>query len=130
MIETHGKDLQITGSQEPSRSGTPQPTSASTSAQSSAPAASGPTSKVIKEQKKPLNTSKVEVEGSFMASADDLFEMLTDESKIPMWTRAAAQVSVCWFLSYLSSDPALSVHVFTSSQNPNQASRSLCLVAV
>ena len=92
MIETHGKDLQVASSQEPSRTSTPQPASASAVPVASSSTANGGTAKVVKEQKKPLNTSKVEVEASFMASADDLFDMLTNESKIPMWTRAAAQV--------------------------------------
>ncbi|EJD02281.1 uncharacterized protein FOMMEDRAFT_109549 [Fomitiporia mediterranea MF3/22] len=88
LIQTHGKDLQI-GSQEPSRTSTPAPTPAPGAASSSSSGASAP--KVVKQEKKPVNTSKVEVEGSFMASADDLFQMLTDESKIPFWTRAPAQ---------------------------------------
>jgi activator of HSP90 ATPase len=40
--------------------------------------------------KKSLNTSDVIVEGNFQASADDLFALLTDEKRIPAWTRNAA----------------------------------------
>lgn len=94
LVDTHGKDLQVSGSAEPSRSGTPAqapgvaPTASSSS---SAPQASaGP--KVVKQEKKALGTATVKVEASFMASADDLFQLLTDESRIPMWTRAPAQV--------------------------------------
>lgn len=88
LVETHGKDLQVAGSTEPSRSGTPAQNSSS--APAAASSVSGP--KVVKQDKKPLSTAKVTVEASFMATADDLFEMLTDEKKIPMWTRASAQV--------------------------------------
>lgn len=46
----------------------------------------------VKQEKRPLNTENVTVEATFMASADDLYQVLTDESKISMWTHAAAQV--------------------------------------
>ncbi|KAH8116986.1 activator of Hsp90 ATPase [Phellopilus nigrolimitatus] len=64
LIDTHGKDLQVnpTSSAEPSRTGTPTPTAA------------------------PVASSH-----RLWHPADDLFQMLTDQSKIPMWTRAAAQ---------------------------------------
>ncbi|KAL5511262.1 AHA1 [Sanghuangporus vaninii] len=86
LTATHGKDLQVTGSQEPSRTGTPAPATKSAASTSSA---NGP--KVVKQEKKPLNTAKVEVESSFMASAEDLFQLLTEENKIPLWSRAPAQ---------------------------------------
>ena len=40
-----------------------------------------------------MNTSTVEVEATFMAAADDLFSLFTDEKRIPFWTRAPAQAS-------------------------------------
>ena len=91
IVDTHGKDLQISAapSAEPSRTGTPAP-SASSSA-SKANATSAP--KVVKREEKPLNTSRVSTEANFMVSAEDLYSILTDENRIPSWTRAPAQVS-------------------------------------
>ncbi|KAJ7578531.1 activator of Hsp90 ATPase [Mycena floridula] len=88
LIETHGKDLTI--SADPSRAGTPAPTapSAATPA-SSAPAPEPAPKKPV--EKKSLNTSKVVVDANFMVSASDLFSLLTDEKRIPSWTRSAAQ---------------------------------------
>ncbi|THH11986.1 hypothetical protein EW145_g274 [Phellinidium pouzarii] len=86
LIETHGKDLQIAASAEPSRTATPTPASSSSlGVNVSAPP------KVVKQEKKALNTSTISVDASFMVSAEDLYQMLTDQNKIPMWTRAAAQ---------------------------------------
>ncbi|KAJ6611273.1 activator of Hsp90 ATPase [Mycena sp. CBHHK59/15] len=86
LVDTHGKDLTVSG--DPSRSGTPAP-AASTSGGNNAAAASPPAPKV--EKKSNINTTKITVEGSFMAAADDLFGLLTDQKRIPMWTRAAAK---------------------------------------
>ena len=92
ITEIHGKDLQVSSnaaSAEPSRTGTPAPAPVPTVGSGASSSASAP--KAVK-QDKPVNTTTVDVEASFMASADDLFEMMTDENKIPMWTRAPAQV--------------------------------------
>ncbi|KIJ69187.1 hypothetical protein HYDPIDRAFT_80064 [Hydnomerulius pinastri MD-312] len=86
IIDKHGKDLTITGSGEPSRTGTPALAVASGSTASSAPAPHNPA-----PVKKALNTSTIVKEAQFMAAADDLFGLLTDEKRIPSWTRAAAQ---------------------------------------
>jgi activator of HSP90 ATPase len=87
LIDTHGQDLQVVGSNEPSRSASPA---------IPAPSAGTSTTPALPQKKKaeskPVNVKKVAVEASFQASADDLFGMLTDEKKIPMWSRAAAQV--------------------------------------
>lgn len=37
-------------------------------------------------------TKTVEVEAELQASADDVWGLLTEEGKIPMWSRSAAQV--------------------------------------
>lgn len=90
LIQTHGKDIQI-GT--PSASGTTTPattTSATTSASAPKPTAA-PTQKTAPAPAKAVNTAGVSAEASFMASADDLFSLLTDEKRIPMWTRAPAQ---------------------------------------
>ncbi len=86
LIDTHGKDI-IVGSNEPSRAGSPAPPSTT-----AVPAGSklGSTKKATSQQQ--INTSVVEVEATFHASASDLFALLTDEKRIPMWSRASAKV--------------------------------------
>lgn len=94
LIETHGKDLTV--STEQSRTGTPAPSGSNTAAVSSATppsvAAAAKTAAKKPEAKK-VNSTTVTVDANFMASADDLFSILTDEKRIPTWTRAPAQVS-------------------------------------
>ncbi|KAH7107581.1 activator of Hsp90 ATPase [Auriculariales sp. MPI-PUGE-AT-0066] len=94
LLETHGRDLTVPhpDSNEPSRTSTPGPAPTN---YSPAP----PTSVAAPSQPKPkpvalTNTSSVTVESSFMASADDLFDLFTNESRIPMWSRAPAQSKV------------------------------------
>ncbi|KAJ4487591.1 activator of Hsp90 ATPase [Lentinula aciculospora] len=99
LIETHGKDLTI--SADPSRSGTPAPASASAS--STAPNASAETTAsssasaapkyAVKKEAKivSVNSATITVDASFMVAADDLFSLLTDEKRIPAWTRASAK---------------------------------------
>jgi len=91
IVDTHGKDLTI--SADPSRTGTPAPGSATpappaVASTSSVAAASKPKA----TEKTKVNTTTVVVEADFRASADDLFSLLTDEKRIPVWTRASAQV--------------------------------------
>jgi len=89
IIETHGKDLTV--SAEPSRTGTPvQPTN-TTSTTTAATPAPKPAAKSSPPKAKILNTSTVEVEATFMAAADELFSLFTDEKRIPVWSRAPAQ---------------------------------------
>ncbi|KAG8217695.1 hypothetical protein J3R82DRAFT_5851 [Butyriboletus roseoflavus] len=86
IIEKHGKDLTIGG--EPSRTGTPAPTSAPVAATGpAAPSARAPAIPIVAA----LNTSKIVKEATFMAAADDLFGLLTDPKRIPSWTRARAE---------------------------------------
>ena len=87
LIDTHGKDI-IVGSNEPSRTSSPAPPPASAPASSGA---SGRAKKAAAPSQK-VNTSTVNVEATFQASADDLFSLLTDEKRIPMWSRAQAKV--------------------------------------
>ncbi|KAG7093026.1 hypothetical protein E1B28_009322 [Marasmius oreades] len=92
MIDTHGKDLTV--SADPSRAGTPAPGASSSSASGTAAApttASATTSAKVEKKAGKVNTSTVEVEATLVATADDLFSLLTDEKRIPMWTRAPAQ---------------------------------------
>ncbi|KAI0340041.1 hypothetical protein BDW22DRAFT_1398971 [Trametopsis cervina] len=89
IINTHGRDLTV--SADPSRTGTPTPaaSSASTTATASTPAPAA--TPAVKKPAKAVNTAKISVDAHFMASADDLFSILTDEKRIPSWTRAPAQ---------------------------------------
>ncbi|KAF8479290.1 activator of Hsp90 ATPase [Russula ochroleuca] len=86
LIDTHGKDI-IVGSNEPSRTSSPAPPSASAPASSGAPGRA----KKLAASSQRINTSTVEVEATFHASADDLFSLLTDEKRIPTWSRAPAK---------------------------------------
>jgi len=82
LMNTHGKDITVSAptSQEPSRSATPV-----------IPASSGTAAAQTKTTTpKGLNTTSLTVESDFMASADDLFSILTDEKKIPHWSRNSA----------------------------------------
>ncbi|KAI0958149.1 hypothetical protein AcW1_006318 [Taiwanofungus camphoratus] len=91
IIDTHGKDLTV--SAEPSRQGTPV-SSASTVPQASAstPASAASSAKsAVKKDAPRINTATVTVDANFMAAADDLFGLLTDEKRIPAWTRGPAQ---------------------------------------
>jgi activator of HSP90 ATPase len=86
LIDTHGKDLTVSG--EPSRVSTPAPVNG---ASTPAVAASIPPVQPKKAEHKALNTKTVTVKATFQASAQDLFSLLTDEKRIPTWTRAPAQ---------------------------------------
>jgi activator of HSP90 ATPase len=85
LIDTHGKDLTVSG--EPSRTGTPVASVAVAGA--SVPK---PQTTMAKVNATSLNTTTVTVEANFMASAADLFSILTDEKRIPSWSRAPATV--------------------------------------
>jgi activator of HSP90 ATPase len=84
IIDTHGKDLTV--SAEPSRTGTPTPAEKPAAAVArsalSQPIRSGAGANV--------NTATVTAEATFQASADDLFSLLTDQTRIPTWSRAPA----------------------------------------
>jgi len=87
IIDTHGKDLTVSGA--PSRVGTPANANAAP-----APVASTSASTAVKPkapEAKNVNTTTVKVEADFRASADDIYSLLTDEKRIPAWTRAPAQ---------------------------------------
>ncbi|KAG6910285.1 hypothetical protein DXG01_011682 [Tephrocybe rancida] len=87
LVDTHGKDLTV--SADPSRTGTPAPSNGATPALASSSSPAPVTPKKVEPQK--LNTKTVNVEATFQAPADDLFTLLTDEKRIPIWTRAPAQ---------------------------------------
>jgi activator of HSP90 ATPase len=93
IIDVHGKDLTV--SADPSRSGTPAP-GTSTPAPVAAVASSSSSAPVAKPKApvKNINSATVVVEADFQASAEDLFGLLTDAKRIPMWTRAPAEVRI------------------------------------
>ncbi|KAF6763730.1 chaperone activator [Ephemerocybe angulata] len=73
IIDTHGKDIQVSGTSTPTNaaSGPSTPTAAAT-------------------PDKAVTVSNIVVEATFQASGDDLFSLLTDEKRIPAWTRNSA----------------------------------------
>ncbi|KAG1782312.1 activator of Hsp90 ATPase [Suillus placidus] len=73
LIDTHGRDLTVSG--EPSRTGTPAPSIDAVAATAASASTTAP---------KPAPST-------FMAASDDLFGLFTDERRIPLWTRAPAQ---------------------------------------
>lgn len=89
IIETHGKDLTV--STESSRTGTPIQTATGVSG-SRMNNTAAPSPPVKSAEVAAINTTTITVDATFMASADDLFSILTDENRIPMWSRAPAKV--------------------------------------
>ncbi len=87
LIDTHGRDI-IVGSNEPSRTSSPAPPPSSAPASGGAPGRA----KKVAATSQGINTSVVNVEATFHASAVDLFSLLTDEKRIPTWSRAPAKV--------------------------------------
>ncbi|TEB39608.1 hypothetical protein FA13DRAFT_1618877 [Coprinellus micaceus] len=88
IVDNHAKDIHISAS----GTATPVNEASSSSATPAAKAAASVAPAAVKSSapKKSLNTSDVIVDGNFQASADDLFALLTDEKRIPAWTRNAA----------------------------------------
>lgn len=89
MLAAHGKDLKVEGT--PSVSGAATPIGGAGSVATPANVAAKMKSTEAKAVKG-LNTSTVKVDATFAVSAGDLFELLTEEQKIVMWSRAAAKV--------------------------------------
>jgi len=87
LMATHGKDITVSApnSKEPSRTSTPVHSSTNPISASSKITA---TEKAREE--KALNTTNLFIDAGFMASAEDLFALLTDEKKIPQWSRNPA----------------------------------------
>jgi activator of HSP90 ATPase len=87
LIDTHGKDLTVSG--QPSRTGTPGPSVDAVAATAASASTTVPKPAPVKQSQ--INTSNVVKEATFMAASDDLFGLFTDEKRIPLWTRAPAQ---------------------------------------
>jgi uncharacterized protein YndB with AHSA1/START domain len=92
MLDTHSKTLRAQSDASPSGSGTSTPASA-------AGAGSAATKTSLPEVARAngggiVNTSTVRASAEFMTSAEDLFNLLTDASKVPMWSRNPAKVRI------------------------------------
>ena len=98
LLDTHGKDVTVIVPSEgttPAGSGTVTPAVASSApikSSNTASASSASTGAKSSSAKGVLNTATVKVSSRFMASAEDLWSLFTDENRIPMWSRAPAQV--------------------------------------
>jgi len=89
LIETHGKDITVSG--DPSRAGTPSTPNGLASGTTAFPVDIKAPVERTAPKVKAFNMETVTVDASFQAAADDLFSLLTDEKRIPMWSRAPAQ---------------------------------------
>jgi activator of HSP90 ATPase len=88
IIDTHGKDLTV--SNQPSRTGTPTPSAQADNKPAASVARSALSQPIRSGTREKVNTTTVTASAILQASADDLFSLLTDESRIPSWTRAPA----------------------------------------
>ena len=96
LIQANAKDLGHDNDSSAGVSGTSTPTTGSKPNGSSGSAAAPTPEK--KETKAAgtssgLSTTKVEVEAELSIRREDLWDLLTNQARIPMWTRAPAQVS-------------------------------------
>ncbi|KAL7414651.1 activator of Hsp90 ATPase [Mrakia frigida] len=93
LIEVHGKDLLVVDGPATPASGSGASTPAAAAAVVEEEKAAAPAAAVEKKGGPSINTSTVKVEGRFQISAADLWGLLTDERKIPSWSRSPAQFS-------------------------------------
>ncbi|WVQ72421.1 hypothetical protein IAR50_001973 [Cryptococcus sp. DSM 104548] len=95
LVAAHGNPSD-SASPAPSKPATPVPASATAPVASGSKQASEPPVKeeaaAKKEKSSVGKTVTVEVKADLQASADDLWGLLTDENKIPMWSRSAAKL--------------------------------------
>lgn len=87
LLDTHGRDLTVAGHDSAPTSGasTPAPVAAINAGTKNVSVASAA------QKVKAINTSDVKTSATFMVEANDFFSLLTDESRIPAWTRAPAK---------------------------------------
>lgn len=101
LIETHAADLGHASPSGGSGTSTPKPSSTTTSVPSTTVSASKPTpagstsAASSSTAKKGVSTATKDVvlEARLAIEAKDLFDLLTNPAKIPMWSRAPAEVS-------------------------------------
>jgi activator of HSP90 ATPase len=96
LVEKHGQPTTTTPSGSGSGSATPQDITVEAEPEAQSTQAKKP---VVEEKKSVVGgTSSVEVESRLAASAEDMWLFLTDEKRVPMWTRSPAKVSrPAWF---------------------------------
>jgi len=92
LLQTHGGASDMAASEATSGASTPGTTSYSPAPPGEDAAPAKPAAPSAPRAPVALTGTKtVEVKAELQASADDLWGLLTDPSKIPMWSRAAAQ---------------------------------------
>ncbi|PWY97837.1 hypothetical protein BCV70DRAFT_202587 [Testicularia cyperi] len=96
LIDAHAKDLGHDSPASTSGTSTPAPSAsaaAATTAASDSPSASKPATNSSSSSKPSVSTSSsdVRVSSELAASISDLWDLLTNPAKIPMWTRSPAQ---------------------------------------
>ncbi|EPQ28172.1 uncharacterized protein PFL1_04499 [Pseudozyma flocculosa PF-1] len=93
LIDAHAKDLGHEGTPSAPGSGTSTPatSSAAPSATASAAAATATPASKAAPAKVSTSSSDVRVSSQLAASITDLWDLLTNPAKIPMWTRSPAQ---------------------------------------
>lgn len=90
LVEKHGQPTTTTPSGSASGSATPQDITVEAEPEAQPAQAKKP---VVEEKKSVVGgTSSVEVESRLAASAEDMWLFLTDEKRVPMWTRSPAKV--------------------------------------
>lgn len=86
LREKYGAHVQTSQSNTP----TPSPAPEAASAVKKTEKVEVPQQKV--SQKGSLNTSTVRLEERYQISADEFFDVLTNKQRVPMWTRAPAEI--------------------------------------
>ncbi|PWN32107.1 uncharacterized protein FA14DRAFT_162362 [Meira miltonrushii] len=99
LVATHAKDVGHEGSNEGTPTGgsgvsTPKDTSAAQTSSNTAATSTSTSSAPKKEESSKLSTTKVDVESDLSIRSDDLWDLLTNPGRIPMWTRAPAQLTL------------------------------------
>jgi activator of HSP90 ATPase len=88
----HGEDITVSEDLSPSRANTPVTDAPQTASQALTAASSQAITPLVPEPREPINTVTVIAEATFMAPADNLFRVLTDEKRNPIWSHASAEV--------------------------------------
>jgi activator of HSP90 ATPase len=87
LVATHGNDMAS------SESGTATPVATKYSPAPPGEVRAKAAAETKASSSSVVNTSTVTVEARLQASADDMYMFLSDEKRIPMWSRSAAKVS-------------------------------------
>ncbi|CAO1626222.1 unnamed protein product [Sympodiomycopsis kandeliae] len=95
LIDTHARDLGHDGAATGSSSGTATPSSQPAAGSSSSATKTAATSTVkttsTTKSKVAVSDEVIELEGSNACSKADLWDILTNQARIPMWTRSPAE---------------------------------------